>query len=115
MFLHQTHRPVTDFRGKFACVLAHGSILSRVRASSKPGALHYPKRWEEFIAQTSKPVSKRYEPASVIPDVALISFLVRFGEIPRALSVPQTIVDLTVEEFEIQPLMKPQWLDGGDT
>lgn len=75
-------------------------------------AKHYPKRWEEFISKTSKSVSKRYEPASVIPDVALINFLLQVGEIPRAVSVLQTIVDITVEEFEVQPLMKPQWLEG---
>lgn len=75
-------------------------------------AQHYPKRWAEFVAQTSRPVSKRYEPACVIPDVALISLLLQVGEIPRALSVLQTIVDLTVEEFEVQPLVRPQWLDG---
>lgn len=57
-------------------------------------------------------MSKRREPASEIPDVALISLLLQVGEIPRALSVLQTIVDLTVEEFEAQPLMRPQWLDG---
>lgn len=78
-------------------------------------AQHYRKRWAEFIAQTSKSVSKRYEPACVIPDVALISFFLQVGEIPRALSVLQTIVDVIVEEFEVQPLMRPQWLDGGDT
>lgn len=77
-------------------------------------AQHYPKRWAAFVAKTSKPVSKRYEPACVIPDVALISLLLQVGEVPRALSVLQTIVDLTVEEFEVQPLTRPQWLDGGD-
>lgn len=75
-------------------------------------AQHYPKRWAEFVAQTSRPVSKRYEPACVIPDVALISLLLQVGEVPRALSVLQTIVDLMVEEFEVQPLTRPQWLDG---
>lgn len=78
-------------------------------------AQRYPKRWAEFIFQTSKSVSRRYEPARVIPDIALISFLLQVGEIPRALSVLQTIVDLTVEEFEVQPLVRPPWLDGGDT
>ena len=74
-------------------------------------AQHYPKRWAEFVAQTSRPASKRYEPACVIPDVALISLLLQVGEVPRALSVLQTIVDLTVEEFAVQPLERPQWLD----
>lgn len=75
-------------------------------------AQYYPKRWAEFVAKTSRPVSKRYEPACVIPDVALISLLLQVGEVPRALSVLQAIVDLTVEEFEVQPLTTPQWLDG---
>lgn len=77
-------------------------------------AQRYPKQWAEFVAQTSRPVSKRYEPACVIPDVALINLLLQVGEVPRALSVLQTIVDLTVEEFEVQPLTRPQWLDGGN-
>src|SRR5690606_27831839 len=39
MLLNQTHRTLTHFRGKFV-VLAHGSILSRIEASSKPGVIH---------------------------------------------------------------------------
>src|SRR5690625_2033897 len=38
VLLHQTHRTFTYFRGKLV-VLAHGSILSRNEASSKPGAI----------------------------------------------------------------------------
>ena len=74
-------------------------------------AQYYPNRWAEFVAQSSRPVSMRHEPEYVIPDVALISLLLQVGEIPRALSVLQTIVDLTVEEFEVQPLKRPRWLD----
>jgi hypothetical protein len=48
----------------------------------------------------------------VIPDVALVSLLLQVGEIPRAVSVLEAIVDSTVEEFEVQPLTRPQWLDG---
>src|SRR5699024_532638 len=40
VLLHQTHRTFTYFRGKLV-VLAHGSILSRNEASSKPGAIQY--------------------------------------------------------------------------
>ncbi|WP_218126970.1 hypothetical protein, partial [Nitrosomonas europaea] len=32
-------RSFTNFRGKL-CLIAHGSILSKVGASSKPGAIH---------------------------------------------------------------------------
>jgi len=74
-------------------------------------AQHYPKRWAEFVAQTSRAVSKRYEPKLVIPDVALISLLLQVGEVSRAISVLRTIVDFTIEEFDIQPLARPQWLD----
>lgn len=77
-------------------------------------AVHYPERWEEFVAQTSKPVTTRYQPACVIPDVALVGLLLQVGKIPRAVSVLRAIVDCTVEEFEAQPLLRPQWLDGSD-
>ncbi|KAA0179021.1 DUF2971 domain-containing protein [Cupriavidus gilardii] len=40
MLLHQSNGTLTDFRRKFV-VLAHGSIFSKVGASSKPGAIHY--------------------------------------------------------------------------
>jgi len=40
MFLYQTNRSFTNFRGKL-CLIAHGSILSKVGASSKPGAIQY--------------------------------------------------------------------------
>ncbi|MDU0535569.1 hypothetical protein Q8X06_25290, partial [Pseudomonas aeruginosa] len=36
--LHQSNGTLTDFRRKFV-VLAHGSIFSKVGASSKPGAI----------------------------------------------------------------------------
>ncbi|MCT9074935.1 hypothetical protein N6G06_26735, partial [Cupriavidus gilardii] len=39
MLLHQSNGTLTDFRRKFV-VLAHGSIFSKVGASSKPGAIH---------------------------------------------------------------------------
>src|SRR5690606_25244583 len=38
MLLNQTHRTLTHFRGKFV-VFAHGSILSRIGASSRPGVI----------------------------------------------------------------------------
>ena len=38
---HQPHRTGTDLRRKLvACLIAHGSTLSRVGASGKPGAVH---------------------------------------------------------------------------
>ncbi|MFA5976443.1 MAG: hypothetical protein WC859_09820, partial [Elusimicrobiota bacterium] len=39
VFLHHAHRALADFRGKLRG-LVHGSILSRVGASSNPGAVH---------------------------------------------------------------------------
>ncbi|MEA8680765.1 hypothetical protein PZU33_30455, partial [Pseudomonas aeruginosa] len=41
MLLHQSNGTLTDFRRKFV-VLAHGSIFSKVGASSKPGAIQLP-------------------------------------------------------------------------
>jgi len=41
VLLHQANRTLADFRGKFVRLgLVHGSILSRVGVSSKPGAVH---------------------------------------------------------------------------
>jgi len=37
--LHHAHSALADFRGEFARFV-HGSIFSRVGASSKPGAVH---------------------------------------------------------------------------
>jgi hypothetical protein len=76
-------------------------------------AKHYPKRWCEFVALTSRQLPTRDDPTRVIPDVALVNLLLQVGEMPRALSVLEAIVDSTVEEFEVQPLKRPQWLDGG--
>jgi hypothetical protein len=75
-------------------------------------AKHYPKRWGEFVALTSRQLPTRDDLARVIPDVGLVHLLLQVGEIPRALSVLEAIVDSTVEEFEVQPLTRPQWLDG---
>jgi len=42
VLLHQAHRTLADFWGKFVrWDLVHGSILSRGGASSKPGAIHF--------------------------------------------------------------------------
>ncbi|MFA1687877.1 hypothetical protein ACDY99_30750, partial [Achromobacter dolens] len=40
MLLYQTHGAVTDFRGKLVLLAHKGSILSKVGASAKPGAIH---------------------------------------------------------------------------
>ncbi|MFA1685193.1 hypothetical protein ACDY99_17010, partial [Achromobacter dolens] len=39
MLLYQTHGAVTDFRGKLVLLAHKGSILSKVGASAKPGAI----------------------------------------------------------------------------
>ncbi|QDH60964.1 DUF4942 domain-containing protein [Pandoraea pnomenusa] len=40
LLAHQAHCALPDFRGKLARFLVHGSIFSRVGASSKSGAIH---------------------------------------------------------------------------
>ncbi|MDN8077741.1 hypothetical protein QZN22_31730, partial [Burkholderia vietnamiensis] len=40
LLTYQTHCALPDFRGKLGCLLVHGSILSRIRASTKFGAVH---------------------------------------------------------------------------
>ncbi len=76
---------------------------------------HYPKRWEEFVVQSSRQLPALDDPARVIPDVAFVSLLFQVREIPRALSVLNAIVDSTVEEFAVQPLTTPSWLDESTT
>ncbi|MCA8095094.1 hypothetical protein LGM65_30195, partial [Burkholderia anthina] len=40
LLAHKTHCALSDFRGKLRYLLVHGSILSRVGASTKSGAVH---------------------------------------------------------------------------
>ncbi|HTN29324.1 MAG TPA: N-6 DNA methylase, partial [Pseudomonas sp.] len=55
MFLHQANRPFTHFPGKLIRFV-HGSILSRVGASSKPGAVQGDLAiyGQELMAQTRR-------------------------------------------------------------
>jgi hypothetical protein len=76
-------------------------------------AQHYPERWAEFVALSSVPIAKSIERGRAIPDVALISLLLQVGDVPRAVCLLQTMVEITLEEFEMQPLVRPTWLDGG--
>ena len=75
-------------------------------------AQHYPKRWTEFVVKSTVPIPNRYERGLVIPDAVLISLLLQVGEIERAVSILQTLVEITQEEFEMQPLEHPSWLEG---
>ncbi|WP_175975347.1 DUF4238 domain-containing protein [Burkholderia sp. BCC1047] len=45
LLTYQTHCALPDFRGKLGCLLVHGSILSRIRASTKFGAV------QKFLAE----------------------------------------------------------------
>ncbi|MBR8087690.1 hypothetical protein KDX23_33860, partial [Burkholderia vietnamiensis] len=40
LLAYEAHCALSDFRGKLAWLLVHGSILSRVGASTKLGAVH---------------------------------------------------------------------------
>ncbi|MBU9211976.1 hypothetical protein, partial [Burkholderia multivorans] len=51
MLLHQSNGTLTDFRRKFV-VLAHGSIFSKVGASSKPGAIQFAERYQPLMSFT---------------------------------------------------------------
>ncbi|MHB1515390.1 MAG: hypothetical protein ACYCVY_06705, partial [Acidiferrobacteraceae bacterium] len=50
--LHHPYRPLADFWGKLA-VLVHGSILSRVGASAKPGAVQTPPSRSDRVSSAS--------------------------------------------------------------
>lgn len=75
-------------------------------------AQHYPARWAEFVALSSEPIPDDFKRGRVIPDAALISLLLQVGEVQRAAQILQSMVDIAVEEFETQPLVRPAWLDG---
>lgn len=75
-------------------------------------AEHYPARWAEFVALSSAPIPDNIKRGRVIPDAALISLLLQVGEVQRAAQILQCMVDIAVEEFETQPLVRPAWLDG---
>jgi len=75
-------------------------------------ARHYRKRWREFVTSSTEPVYRSAVPGRVIPNAALINLLLQVDEVDRALSVLQTMVEVTLEEFEMQPLTEPLWLRG---
>ncbi|PCD59616.1 hypothetical protein CN645_22640 [Burkholderia sp. IDO3] len=41
LLAYQAHCARSDFRGKLACLLVHGSILSRIRAPTQSGAVQF--------------------------------------------------------------------------
>lgn len=75
-------------------------------------AQHYPARWAEFVALSSVPIPDNFMRGRVIADAALISLLLQVGEVQRAGQILQCMVDIAVDEFEMQPLVRPTWLCG---
>ncbi|MBC3920073.1 NACHT domain-containing protein [Undibacterium sp. CY18W] len=75
-------------------------------------AKHYRARWSEFVVNSAVATPNWYRSDLDIPDVALVSLLLQVGEIARAVSVLQTLIEITLEEFEMQPLKQPLWLQG---
>jgi hypothetical protein len=104
-WLVEAHRHRRGWTGHF-----YGQNESAARVALV--AQHYRSRWQEFVAQTSMPVSDAFDRERDLPDVGLVSLLLQVGEVQRATSVLYAIVDATVEEFESQPLGTPYWLDG---
>ncbi|MBU9212430.1 hypothetical protein KTD23_30600, partial [Burkholderia multivorans] len=90
MLLHQSNGTLTDFRRKFV-VLAHGSIFSKVGASSKPGAIHLEERIGiRLLERTSRVVT---------PTVAGELLYQHCKEVYKAsLVARQTIITLTSAE-----------------
>ncbi|WP_054075896.1 hypothetical protein [Comamonas testosteroni] len=71
---------------------------------------HYPKRWEEFLRRTTVREANRYGAGRVAAGTVLVSFLLELGETAKASALGETIVDISCEEFEMQPLQRPAWL-----
>lgn len=104
-WLVEAHRHRRGWAGHF-----HGEDESTRRIALV--AQHYRSRWAEFVARTSRPASDAFGLERELPDVGLVKLLLQVGEVPRAVSVLNAIVDATAEEFEAQPLARPSWLDG---
>jgi hypothetical protein len=60
----------------------------------------------------SVPTSRHLQRGRAIPDTALISLLLQVGEVQRAVHLLQTLMEITLEEFEMQPLGRPVWMEG---
>jgi hypothetical protein len=71
---------------------------------------HFPGRWEEFLRRTTVREANRYGAGRVVPGTVLVSFLLELGETAKAAVLAETIVDITCQEFEMQPLQRPAWL-----
>lgn len=104
-WLVEAHRRRRGWRAHF-----HGEDESTRRIALV--AQHYPSRWPEFVARTSKPPSNTFGSERELPDMGLVRLLLQVKEVPRAISILHAIVDATVEDFEAQPLARPSWLDG---
>lgn len=74
---------------------------------------HYPARWEEFLRRTTGREANRYGGGRIVPGTALVSFLLELGETAKAANLAETIVDILCQEFEMQPLPRPDWLPEG--
>lgn len=86
----------------------YGSEESERRLTSI--VTHYPKRWEEFLRRTTVREANRYGAGRVVAGTVLVSFLLELGETAKSSALAETIVDISCEEFEMQPLQRPSWL-----
>jgi len=72
-------------------------------------AERYPRRWAEFLALSTRPPPRYPERSRAIPDAGLMRLLLEVGELVRARSVLESMVDVVVQEFDCQPLVCPAW------
>jgi hypothetical protein len=69
----------------------------------------YPRRWAEFLALSTLPPPRYPERSRAIPDAGLVRLLLEVGDVARARSVLESMVNAVLQEFDSQPLVCPAW------
>jgi hypothetical protein len=69
----------------------------------------YPRRWAEFLALSTLPPPHYPERSRAIPDAGLVRLLLEVGNVARARSVMESMVEAVLQEFDSQPLVSPDW------
>jgi hypothetical protein len=73
-------------------------------------ATHYPKRWKQFVTDTSRSPFSHSEERLVIPHHRLVQLLVLLGEVGYAAEIVDEMVSAVVRELSGQPIGQPDWI-----
>ncbi|MCX9158349.1 hypothetical protein OPU71_19685, partial [Niveibacterium sp. 24ML] len=109
MFLHHAHRALTNLRRELVRLL-HGSIFSRVGASSKPGAIQcqlaasaasHPKT--SAICSRLEAVSTGFGSPTGLRPLADIQVIVRGQQANVSFEIPRPLASAPKESFAFLP------------